>query len=138
MRRAAAPSCAARHPRASPPSRCHPRSSSRRRGRPRWAASGWLLQQGRLGLVFEACLPQTPTPSPCEPKRRLCSDPCYGLSLATQVARTHPAKAEKQVDVSISAACSCLSMPPLCLPTRVPPAKAISRETTMPAAWNPP
>ena len=31
-----------------------------------------------------------------------------------------------------------LSVLPSCLPTRAPPAKAISRDTKMPAAWNPP
>lgn len=31
-----------------------------------------------------------------------------------------------------------LSRLPSCLPTRAPPTKAISRDTIMPAAWNPP
>lgn len=62
-------------------------------------------------------------------------------TLAMQVGRAHPATGRSpwmppfQPQAGLNPP---LSVLPSCLPTRAPPAKAISRDTTMPAAWNPP
>lgn len=62
-------------------------------------------------------------------------------TLAMQAGRTHPATGSSTWTPTFQQRAGFnppLSVLPSCLPTMAPPAKAISRDTKMPAAWNPP
>lgn len=124
----------------SPPSTRRPRNSSRPPRPPRWAASGCPLQGQGQG-DGEGC------PAGGMPRRRDEAGPPKGASPAlAQWSMLSPRDVsgggDQHTDALPVSPAGWLSPPlsvlPSGLPTMAPPINAISRDTIMPAAWNPP
>lgn len=105
----------------SPPSKCRPRSSSRPQRPPRWAASGCPLRGGGQGGGHGG----------------IRDAPAKGANAAL-ARRTAPSPLDESGTWMPLFQHPPLSVLPSGLPTMAPPANAISRDTTMPAAWKPP